>query len=103
MVPQGLYGTAVAAGTGSACKRGIHDYGARRKVDLVGPPSVYLNQHESLKQTARVLRVHANTVAYRIQRIERLTALDRTDPDHRLSAHVATKIVESHMAGSLPI
>ena len=71
------------------------DYGARHKVDLVGTLSVYLNQHESLKQTARVLRVHVNTVAYRIQRIEQLASLDLTNPDHRLSAHVATKIVES--------
>jgi hypothetical protein len=44
-----------------------------------------------------------NTVAYRIQRIERLASLDLTNPDHRLSAHVATKIVESQMVGSLPI
>jgi DNA-binding PucR family transcriptional regulator len=79
------------------------DYGARHKVDLVGTLSAYLNQHESLKQTARVLRIHVNTVAYRIQRIERLTSLDLNNPDHRLSAHVATKIVESQMVGSLPI
>ena len=75
------------------------DYGARHKVDLVGTLSVYLNQHESLKQTARVLRVHVNTVAYRIQRIEQLASLDLTNPDHRLSAHVATKIVESQRPG----
>ena len=83
--------------------RPLIDYGTRHKVDLVGTLSAYLNQHESLKQTARVLRVHVNTVAYRIQRIERLTSLDLTNPDHRLSAHVATKIVESHMVGSLPL
>ena len=75
------------------------DYGAGHKVDLVGTLSVYLNQHESLKQTARVLRVHVNTVAYRIQRIEQLASLDLTNPDHRLSAHVATKIVESQRPG----
>ena len=79
------------------------DYDARHKVDLVGTLSAYLNQHESLKQTARVLRIHVNTVAYRIQRIERLTSLDLANPDHRLSAYVATKIVESQMVGSLPI
>jgi hypothetical protein len=79
------------------------DYDARHKVDLVGTLSAYLNQHESLKQTGRVLRIHVNTVAYRIRRIERLTSLDLTNPDHRLSAHVATKIVESQMVGSLPI
>ena len=79
----------------------LTDYDARHKVNLVGTLSAYLNQHESLKQTARVLRIHVNTVAYRIQRIERLTSLDLTNPDHRLSAHVATKIVESQMVGSL--
>jgi hypothetical protein len=79
------------------------DYDARHKVDLVGTLSAYLNQHESLKQTARILRIHVNTVAYRIRRIEGLTSLDLTNPDHRLSAHVATKIVESQMVGSLPI
>jgi len=71
------------------------DYDARHKVDLVGTLSAYLNQHESLKQTARVLRVHVNTVTYRIQRIEQLTSLDLTNPDHRLSAHVAAKIIAS--------
>ena len=73
------------------------DHDARHKVDLFSTLSIYLNQHESLKQTARVLRVHVNTVSYRIQRIERLTSLDLANPDHRLSAHVAAKIIESRM------
>jgi hypothetical protein len=71
------------------------DHDARHKVDLFSTLSIYLNQHESLKQTARVLRVHANTVSYRIQRIEQLTSLDLANPEHRLSAHVAAKIIES--------
>jgi sugar diacid utilization regulator len=75
------------------------DYDARHKVDLVGTLSAYLNQRESLKQTARVLRVHVNTVTYRIQRIEQLTSLDLANPDHRLSAHVAAKIIESQHPG----
>jgi len=74
------------------------DYDARHKVNLVATLSAYLNQHESLKQTARVLRVHVNTVTYRIQRIEQLTALDLANPDHRLSAHVAAKIIETQRA-----
>jgi purine catabolism regulator len=76
------------------------DYDARHKLDLIGTLSVYLSQHESLKQTARVLRVHVNTVSYRIQRIEKLTSLDLGDPDDRLSAHVATKIIESQTIDS---
>lgn len=71
------------------------EYDATHKVDLIATLSAYLNQHESLKQTARVLRVHVNTVAYRVGRIEQLTSLDMTDPDDRLIAHVAVKIVES--------
>jgi hypothetical protein len=74
-------------------------YDATHKVDLTGTLSAYLSQHESLKQTARVLRVHVNTVAYRIQRISQLTSLDLTDPDDRLVAHVAVKIIESQRAG----
>jgi PucR C-terminal helix-turn-helix domain/GGDEF-like domain len=77
----------------------VIDYDARRKVDLVGTLSIYLNQHESVKQTARVLRVHVNTVSYRIQRIERLASLDLANPDHRLSAHIAAKIIESRRTG----
>ena len=71
------------------------DYDAGHKVELFSTLSIYLNQHESLKQTARVLRVHVNTISYRIQRIEQLTSLDLANPEHRLSAHVAAKIIES--------
>ncbi len=74
-------------------------YDATHKVDLIGTLSAYLSQHESLKQTARVLRVHVNTVAYRVQRITQLTSLDLTNPDDRLVAHVAVKIIESQQAG----
>ena len=41
----------------------------------------------------------AEMAPYRIQRIEQLASLDLTNPDHRLSAHVATKIVESQRPG----
>ncbi|MBO0893248.1 MAG: helix-turn-helix domain-containing protein, partial [Acidimicrobiales bacterium] len=35
-----------------------------------------------------------NTVSYRLRRIESLSGLDLSDPDDRLVAHVALKIVE---------
>lgn len=74
------------------------EYDASHKVDLIATLSTYLNQHQSLKQAARALRVHVNTISYRIQRIEQLTPLDLTNPDDRLVAHVAVKIVESQRA-----
>ncbi len=64
---------------------------------LVTTLSVYLRSQSSLKQTARALHVHANTVAYRAHRIEAITGLDLTDPDDRLLAQVAVTIVESQM------
>jgi hypothetical protein len=78
------------------------DYDATHKVDLISTLSAYLGQHESLKQTARVLRVHVNTVSYRIARIGQLTSLDLSDSDDRLVAHVAVKIIESQRAGGTP-
>jgi PucR C-terminal helix-turn-helix domain/GGDEF-like domain len=72
------------------------EYDATHKVDLITTLSTFLGQHESLKQTARLLRVHTNTVAYRIQRIQQLTTLDLADPEERLLAHVAMKIIEMH-------
>jgi hypothetical protein len=71
------------------------EYDATHRLDLIGTLSVYLSEHASLKQTARRLRVHANTVAYRIRRVEELTGLDLGDADDRLLAHVSVKIIES--------
>ena len=74
------------------------DYDAAHKPDLLHTLRTYLDQHGSPKQTARMLRVHVNTVAYRLQRIESLTSLNLATPDDRLSAHVAVKVVESLLA-----
>lgn len=70
-------------------------YDSGHRTYLVRTLSTYLNEHASIKQTARRLRVHTNTVGYRIQRIQRLAKLDLDNPDDRLAAHVAIKIIES--------
>lgn len=72
-------------------------YDAAHGAELVTTLSVYLRNQSSPKQTARVLRVHANTVAYRAQRIETITGLDLTDADDRLLAQVAVTIAASQM------
>ncbi len=71
------------------------DYDAEHRTDLVHTLSVYLYHHGSHKRSARMLHLHANTVAYRAARIETITSLDLADPDDRLLAHVAVKIIES--------
>lgn len=76
-------------------------YDATHKLGLVRTLSVFLNQRESLKQAARRLQVHANTVSYRLQRIEQLTPLNLANPDDRLVAHIAVKILEAQQVGGL--
>ncbi len=71
-------------------------YDTEHRTELVRTLSVYLRHHGSHKQSARLLHLHTNTVAYRISRIEAITGLDLGDPDDRLVAHVAVKIIESH-------
>jgi PucR C-terminal helix-turn-helix domain/GGDEF-like domain len=71
------------------------DYDTERRTELVRTLSVYLHHHGSHKRSARMLHLHTNTVAYRVTRIEEITGLDLDDPDDRLVAHVAVKIVES--------
>ncbi|MGH3963954.1 MAG: PucR family transcriptional regulator [Pseudonocardiaceae bacterium] len=71
------------------------DYDEEHRTDLVHTLSVYLHHHGSHKRSARVLHLHTNTVAYRVARIEAITGLDLDDPDDRLLAHVAVKIIEA--------
>lgn len=75
-------------------------YDAAHGGELVATLSVYLRNQSSPKQTARELRVHHNTVAYRAQRIETITGLDLSDADDRLLAQVAVTIVEAQMGRS---
>lgn len=71
------------------------DYDTEHRTELVRTLSVYLRHHGSHKQSARILHLHTNTVAYRIARVGAITGLDLGDPDDRLVAHVAVKIIES--------
>jgi hypothetical protein len=74
------------------------DYDREHRTQLVRTLSVYLRHHGSHKQAARVLHLHTNTVAYRMARIEAITGLCLSDPDDRLVAHVAVKIIESQVS-----
>ncbi|GAA2207500.1 PucR family transcriptional regulator [Nonomuraea monospora] len=61
--------------------------------DLVRTLSVYLDAESSIAETAAVLGVHRNTVAARIDRIERLLGVDLGHRDERLALHLACRTV----------
>ncbi|MER7014024.1 helix-turn-helix domain-containing protein [Saccharopolyspora sp. NPDC000359] len=61
--------------------------------DLVRTLAAYLDAESSIAETAAVLGVHRNTVAARIERIERLLAVDLGHRDERLALHLACRAV----------
>lgn len=62
---------------------------------LVETLSTYLELESSASSTAAALRVHRNTVAYRISRIERLLAMSLARPDERLVLQLACRVLQS--------
>lgn len=56
--------------------------------------ATYLRSNRSLREAARRLYVHQNTVAYRLRKAERLTRASLADPRSALSLHLALEIDE---------
>ncbi|CAM03799.1 PucR-like helix-turn-helix protein [Saccharopolyspora erythraea NRRL 2338] len=61
--------------------------------DLVRTLMAYLDSESSIAETAAVLGVHRNTIAPRIERIERLLSVDLKHRDERLALHLACRAV----------
>jgi purine catabolism regulator len=70
-------------------------YDRAHGAEFVRTLAAYLRHHGSMQLAARELCVHANTVSYRLQRIQTITGLDLTEADDRLAAAVALKLLES--------
>jgi DNA-binding PucR family transcriptional regulator len=77
------------------------DYDAEHRTDLVHTLSMVLHHHGSHKRSAWVLHLHTDTVVYRAARIRAITGLDLGDPDDRLVAHIAVKIIESQGSAAM--
>ncbi|GGM60634.1 PucR family transcriptional regulator [Microbacterium saperdae] len=61
--------------------------------DLLRTLASYLDAESSIVETASVLGIHRNTVAERIQRIQRILAVDLQDAETRLALHLACRTV----------
>jgi DNA-binding PucR family transcriptional regulator len=62
-----------------------------RKGNLVATLRAYLETGEQ-QQAAQRLRVHPNTLRYRLDRIREITSLDLEDPETRLNLAVALRV-----------
>jgi len=52
----------------------------------------YCERLGNLSQTAEKLFIHRNSLLYRMERISQIAGLDMTNPDTRLSVHLALKV-----------
>jgi sugar diacid utilization regulator/putative methionine-R-sulfoxide reductase with GAF domain len=68
-------------------------YDTAHGTDLVATLDAYFDNDGNAARTARVLRLHAKSLAYRMQRIGEVGDLDLTDRQTRLDAELALRIL----------
>jgi len=66
----------------------------RGRAELLQTLAAWFRTGGSPQRTARALHLHANTVSYRIRRVEEIAGLDLDEYQDRLMAQVACEIVE---------
>ncbi|WP_324198878.1 PucR family transcriptional regulator [Nocardia amamiensis] len=64
--------------------RALLDYDRKHSASLSDSVETYLREHGDVRNAAAVLRVHPNTLRYRIRRVEEILGMDLGDPADRL-------------------
>jgi purine catabolism regulator len=67
------------------------EYDKENNTDLLGTLRRYFEAGGNLKQVAKAMYIHYNTVIYRMERIQKLLSVDLDNPHQRLSLEVAVK------------
>lgn len=70
------------------------EYDKEKNTDLLGTLRCYFEAGGNLKQVAKALFVHYNTVIYRMERIQKLLSVELSNPHQRLSLEVAIKALD---------
>jgi carbohydrate diacid regulator len=63
--------------------------------ELMETIRVYFSHHFSLKETAREMHIHINTLHYRLRKIESLTGLDLKKPHDLATLYLASLLLEN--------
>src|SRR5262249_17881066 len=69
----------------------IMTYDQAQHSDLLDTLNTYFANNGNTALTAKELKIHRNTLAYRLNRIAEITHLDLDDADVRLNLHLALK------------
>ncbi|HEY0493859.1 MAG TPA: PucR family transcriptional regulator ligand-binding domain-containing protein [Candidatus Dormibacteraeota bacterium] len=67
-------------------------YDKARGTPLLKTLEIYLQNHGNLRQSARELHIHLNTLHYRLDRIGKVTGMDLKDADVRLDLLLALRV-----------
>ena len=65
-----------------------------KESELIITLRVYFDNHGNQRNTAKAMRVHYNTISYRMARIEHLTGLNLDNSDDSLCLHIALKLLD---------
>ena len=76
----------------------LHAYDRRHQTKLGATLDTYMANRCNVSVTAKAMHVHANTVGYRLRRIEELLEIDLSDPQAMLHLQVALMI--EHILGA---
>lgn len=68
------------------------EYDNANKKELIHSLQVYLDNESVIQAAAEQLHVHYNTLRYRINRIEEITGLNLTNPQHKLNFRISLMI-----------
>ena len=68
------------------------DYDAAHDGDLVPSVAAYLSAHGNVRDAARTVGIHANTLRYRIERAQQLSGLRFDDADDRLLTEIGLAV-----------
>jgi len=70
------------------------EYDEQQHSELLDTLRTYFANNGNTALTAKELKIHRNTLAYRLNRIAEITCLDLDDADVRLNLHLALKVRE---------
>lgn len=70
----------------------LQDYDKKNQTKLVDTLISYLYNGGNVKETAKMLFCHYNSIVYRLERIESLLQVDLKDPDTRFQLQLAVKV-----------
>jgi DNA-binding PucR family transcriptional regulator len=63
----------------------LEEYDRERKGDLIRTLAVFFEANANASEAAETLYLHRNSMAYRLERIQEITALDLKSPENRLA------------------